>query len=477
MDAAAQECSEESLEVRADYAHHPKDGSDADGPLAQADRRMNTSKRAALTSTSIDLAQRIAGVGAGLNRFCTARFLCRLDISVSMMRVLFGLTLAALLAAADDRLASIAELEKSARAKVGVPARVVLVTGESAPNYSRALGTFTDGGTRFEELMQAVFFKGSVEPETKMAMGVRMAQSYKSAYPAAHLMREMRASASGREILRAMAAGKDAELAPARLASIRYAERMARNIHGVDNTEFTRMRTHFNDSQIVELTLTVCFFSYWARLAEALNLPLERWVLDTPAPARDGKYAPPAARVGLISDAQMEWARSVKGTVNSQRAMFLSPEIAAAWRAYGGAVRARAELSREILLHVSFAVSMANGCRYCTLHQVQGLRRLNVSPSKLMAMKKDDSQLTPRELAAVEFARKLTREPASVTDADYAKLKAEFGERGALEAVLQTCTFAFMNRFTDGLRLPSEDEAVRIYREVYGGDFVETGRD
>jgi hypothetical protein len=28
-----------------------------------------------------------------------------------------------------------------------------------------------------------------------------------------------------------------------------------------------------------------------------------------------------------------------------------------------------------------------------------------------------------------------------------------------------------MNRFTDGLRLPSEDGAVQIYREVYGRDF------
>ena len=28
-----------------------------------------------------------------------------------------------------------------------------------------------------------------------------------------------------------------------------------------------------------------------------------------------------------------------------------------------------------------------------------------------------------------------------------------------------------MNRFTDNLGLPSEDEAVRIYRDVYGKDW------
>ncbi len=40
-----------------------------------------------------------------------------------------------------------------------------------------------------------------------------------------------------------------------------------------------------------------------------------------------------------------------------------------------------------------------------------------------------------------------------------------------LEVVLQTANFAFMNRFTDNLGLPSEDEAIQVYREVYGGDW------
>ena len=65
----------------------------------------------------------------------------------------------------------------------------------------------------------------------------------------------------------------------------------------------------------------------------------------------------------------------------------------------------------------------------------------------------------------------VTRDPASVTDADYALLRAEFGDRGALEVVLQTCNFAFMNRFTDNLGLPSEDEAVKVYHDVYGTDW------
>ena len=50
-----------------------------------------------------------------------------------------------------------------------------------------------------------------------------------------------------------------------------------------------------------------------------------------------------------------------------------------------------------------------------------------------------------------------------LVDEDFAAVKKEFGEAGALEVLLQTCNFAFMNRFTDGLQLPSEDEAIKVF--------------
>ncbi|MEP6904374.1 MAG: carboxymuconolactone decarboxylase family protein [Actinomycetota bacterium] len=197
------------------------------------------------------------------------------------------------------------------------------------------------------------------------------------------------------------------------------------------------------------------------------------------------KTVAPLARVALVSDNEMaqtetilETAKQTKsqpasqglglGIANSQRAFLRVPALSQAWREFGFQNRQSWTIDRNIQLQISFAVSMANGCRYCTLHQVKGLRRLGVDPKKLLAMKKDDSALTPRELTAVEFARKLTKQPASITDADFEKLKKEFGEQGAVEVLLQTGAFAFMNRFTDGLRLPSEDEAVKNYQETYG---------
>ena len=428
----------------------------------------------------------------------------RLLITLATLLLAPQAGLAAESSAASERQESgsaLDELTRQARTRVDATARIALMPVNAAvfhgidglenaahgrvPNYLRAFGTMPAAVQPLAHLVKSVLYSGAVEPETKMAMGLRIAQIYRSSYLAAHLQRFLRATEPGKRWLRALETGDAASLKPAQRLALRYGENLTRDIHGVSDEDFREVRGYFNDSQIVELTLTTCFFNHFTRLVEALHLPVEPWVLASDFTPPAVALAPPAARVGLIADETIQWAAEQAASrpdaagdatgrafrlANSQRAMFLSPEIAQAWRGFGFG-RREGVVSREIKLHVSFAVSMANGCRYCVLHQVQGLRRLNVSPAKLMQMKKDDSALTPRELTAVEFARLLTRDPAAVTDAGYAKLRAEFGEQGALELVLQTAAFAFMNRFTDGLRLPSEDEAIRVYREVYGGDF------
>lgn len=90
-----------------------------------------------------------------------------------------------------------------------------------------------------------------------------------------------------------------------------------------------------------------------------------------------------------------------------------------------------------------------------------------------MAMAKNDAALSPRELTAVTFARKITSAPTKLTKSDYDALVKEFQPQGALEVLLQCGNFAYMNRFTDALRLPSEDEAIKTYLETYGKNFEE----
>lgn len=399
----------------------------------------------------------------------------------------------------DIPMTSLSTLQDQAHKRVMATARVSLAPESSdafqsidslepagtgrVPNYLRAMATMPGVPTAFAHTIKTLIYGGTVAPEIKLGMGLRMAQMHGSPYVVAHTERYLRATERGRALLTAIQSGKVDSLPAEDRLALGYAEGLTRDVHGVSDTEFSEVRGAFNDSQIVEMTMTVCIFNYLDRFAEALNLPVEPWVLDTPASPSSTAFDAPVARVGLISDAEMQATndrlaqmRDPKnpssswgiGFANSMRALLRCPDLAQAWMAYGNAVRRSAVISRETQLQISFAVSLANGCRYCTLHQVLGLRKLGVSMNKLMAVKKDDDALTPQERVAVLFARKLAKAPSSMTDADYQGLRTTFGEQGALDVLLQTCMFSGFNRFTDGLRLPSEDAAVQNYREVYG---------
>jgi AhpD family alkylhydroperoxidase len=401
---------------------------------------------------------------------------------------------------AEPAITALAALDEQARQRVKPEARVALLPESSelfqgieslepagsgrVPNYLRALTPLPESINFFAHLIKTFVYDGTLAPETKLGMALRVAQINNSPYTAAHVQRMLRTSERGKSVLAAIKASRFSSLPVADGDALRYAEALTRDVHGPAEAEFRKIRGSFNDSQIVELVFTVCFFNYFTRYAEALHLPVEPWVLNSDAAAVPAKASPPA-RIALVSDEEMTIASELlagakdparqaamlnMGIANSLRAMMLVPALSQAWRS-GFRNPENPAVDRGIKLQISFAVSMANGCRYCTLHQVLGLRRLGVNPSKLMAMKKDDSELTPRELTAVTFARKVTAKPGGITDTDYDSVRKEFGEKGALEVLMQTCNFAFMNRFTDGLRLPSEDEAIRVYRETYGGDF------
>jgi AhpD family alkylhydroperoxidase len=380
---------------------------------------------------------------------------------------------------------SLSHLEISAKARVNAAPRAELGGNKDDPNYLRALALVPHTEKPMERLFRAALFTGSLDAEQKMAMGLRIAQLLNSPYVAVHTRRLLQASNHGRELLDALSGNRLDSLPPADRLALQYAELLTGDVHGVGDSDFRRIRAYFDDGQIVELTTTVCFFNYLTRFSEALHLPVEPWAFSA-ATGLHSENVAPIARVTLISDVEMEAIRERQsdaasqaqskswgiGFANSMRAMYLTPQMAQAWFAFGRASREYESVNREMKLQISFAVSMANGCRYCTLHQVLGLRRLGVSPTKLVAMRKDDKALTPAELTAVNFARKLTGAPWTITDEDYGSLEHTFGKQGALEVVMQTCNFAYMNHFTDGLRLPSEDEAVKTYREVYGSDFV-----
>lgn len=291
---------------------------------------------------------------------------------------------------AQTKLVSLDALNQAAKAKQTIQPNVplaelnadflqgadVLEAGK-IPNYARGLALLPKSAKPMAETFKVYLYGGTIAPETKMAMGLRIAQVYGSAYPAVHLQRLLRASGNGQKLLAHLQANDVAALTPSQQAALHFAELLTRDINLLTDSEFQKARVFFNDSQLVELTMATSFFNYFLRYCEGANLPVEKWAIEeSVAKVSPAKFEAPPARVALVSDDEMSMVTETLanaqaqakswgiGIANSQRAFLLVPDITQAWRAYTTTSRDYDSVSREIKLHVSFAISMLNGCRY-----------------------------------------------------------------------------------------------------------------
>jgi alkylhydroperoxidase family enzyme len=405
--------------------------------------------------------------------------------------------------ASSVRPVPLAVLEEEARKSLAARARVSLESdsvgliapsddleptgGGRVPNYVKAFSDRPGVPASVAHLMRVVLYSGSVRPETKMAMGIRVAQLDHSPYVAAYMEHLLRATTDGVSTLANLRSGSDARLPKDEQMALSYATAMSTDASKIQDSGYRQVRANFDDSQMVVLTLSVCFFNYLTRLANAFNLPVEGWSMAVAAKTPEKSNAHPAGRVEVLDDGRLKLlskgdasfkdaeARGQSsmgiGLPHGERIMLWCPDVPQAWWDYGKVLGPSVTLPRIFMRYASLAVSTANGCRYCTLHVLLGLKRAGVDPSKLFAMKTDDAVLSSDERAVVEFARKLTRNPGSISDQDYGEITGAFGEKGAADIVLQTAYFAFMNRFNDAMKTPSEDLAIQNYREIYGSDW------
>jgi AhpD family alkylhydroperoxidase len=352
---------------------------------------------------------------------------------------------------------------------------------ENVPNYVKAFASRPGAPAAFAHAVRAFLYGGLVQPEVKLGMALRVAQLNGNPYVAAHVERLLRSTEEGKKVLLAIRAEKISVLPIEQRLALKYADELSPEFGGVDDATFREVRGYYNDSQIIELTETVGFFNYFTRLAEGLNLPIEAWVLDTPAHPDVPAFHPYAGRVPFLTDEHLarinEYLPSTEGTNrwNSERTQLWEPDLPEIWWAFGKIVsKTPSTLPRAIRSYVTFAVATSNGCRYCTLHTLLSLRRAGIDPAKLASIKKDDSQLSPDELVAVQFARKLTRGPGTITDADWSSVVKRFTEQGALDILFGACGMNYLNRFNDAMHSPSEDVPIANYHEVYGDDWTPT---
>jgi len=98
--------------------------------------------------------------------------------------------------------------------------------------------------------------------------------------------------------------------------------------------------------------------------------------------------------------------------------------------------------------------SRINGCAYCASVHALRFNQLAKQPEVMDAIQRDgvDAKLEPRLRAIVDYAAKLTRDPAGVTPADAAPLRAQgLSDLEILDLTNAVAMFAWANRLMQTL--------------------------
>src|SRR5439155_22005993 len=96
-------------------------------------------------------------------------------------------------------------------------------------------------------------------------------------YLASQAERRLRTTARGQAVLKMVGNKPITNPSTAETLALSYAEKLSADVHGISDQDFGVIRAKYNDSQIVELTTTTCYFNYLVRMAEAFRLPVEDW--------------------------------------------------------------------------------------------------------------------------------------------------------------------------------------------------------
>ncbi|MCA0024089.1 MULTISPECIES: peroxidase-related enzyme [unclassified Mesorhizobium] len=116
------------------------------------------------------------------------------------------------------------------------------------------------------------------------------------------------------------------------------------------------------------------------------------------------------------------------------------------------------KLEREM---IAVAVSSINHCYYCLTAHGAAVRQLSGDPSlgEMMVMNFRAADLSSKQLAMLEFAVKLTEEPAKIVEADRAALRmAGFTDRDIWDIASTAAFFNMSNRVAAAIDMRPNSE-------------------
>ncbi|MGP0065116.1 MAG: carboxymuconolactone decarboxylase family protein [Isosphaeraceae bacterium] len=303
------------------------------------------------------------------------------------------------------------------------------------------------------------------------------------------------------EETRAALDGDWSEFSPSERAAFAFTLKLTTEPNRISDADIDRLRRHYNDLQILEIITAVGGFNAMNRWTGALAIPQEghrEYLTPTPekykamrsrvAPLPDEATssapvcAKPANRGPLETRAQVEAAldacrkrsprlplaleSQARASVPADwsgasplpewvRLLANFPKGGRTWIAQTYHSETKGRLGAKLKAEIAYIAARNDRAWYALGHARHRLARLGMNDEAIDALDHPGGAIPEGERLALALARKLTVNPALITDEDIAGLRKHYPDPEVAEIVYHVTQAAFFDRLTEaaGLRL------------------------
>ena len=147
------------------------------------------------------------------------------------------------------------------------------------PNMFKTVANVPALAVAFAGLLKPLLSDGALPGAYKELVATRMSVLLKSNYAvAAHAISARQKGATEAQIAAVKADFESGPFTEAERLGLHFAERLHRSAEEIDDTFYVKLKSVFNDAQIIELAATAAAFEFLPRFVDALRIP------TTPAP-------------------------------------------------------------------------------------------------------------------------------------------------------------------------------------------------
>ncbi len=294
--------------------------------------------------------------------------------------------------------------------------------------------------------------------------------------------------------------GDWSEYTPAERAAFAFTLKLTREPQAVGDCDLDTLRAHYTDQQILEIIVTVAGNNAMNRWTGSLAIPQEahrvyltstsekyRNLRSRVAPLDPNASAPACAlpanrgplesreqvesalaaarkrtpRLHVVDDAKArsvlpdDWSDSSTPLPSWVRLLANFPKAGKSWIVQVRNAQAKGKLSPKLRAEIAWVSARNDRAWYALGLAKKRLNELGVDDNAVFALDTKDGATSPAELAVLRFARKLTVDPALMTDADFAALSKHYSDQEVAEIVYHVTQAAYFDRLTEasGLRL------------------------